>query len=255
MKMDKKIIIANWKMNPNSLKEAKTIFNDIKVVASKLQSIQTVICPPFLYLNELTKSYKGHRIKFGAQNIFWEEKGSYTGEISPIMLKNLKTEYVIIGHSERRSLGETDSDINKKIKIALKNDLKVVLCIGEKERDEEGVYLEFLENQIKNALNRVPKESLGKILIAYEPIWAIGAESKETATPLDVYEIVILVRKILSKIYNREVASKIQVLYGGSVNFKNAKELVESGNVEGLLVGRESLNPEKFNKLLKAVSE
>ena len=164
------MIIANWKMNPNSLNEAKKIFNKIKIVAEKLKKVETVICPPFTYLSALRTT--------GAQDVFYEDKGAYTGEISVKMLKNLGVKYVIIGHSERREIGETDKIINKKIKTTLETGLKVVFCIGEKARDKDGQYLNFVKNQINKGLKDIPRKLFNNLIIAYEPVWAISSQKR-----------------------------------------------------------------------------
>ncbi|MFC1801940.1 triose-phosphate isomerase [Patescibacteria group bacterium] len=254
MKKDKSIVVANWKMNPQSFKEAKILFSGIKSVASKLVNIQTVICPPSVYLNEISKMYSGHRIAFGGQDCFWEEKGSFTGEVSSGMLKSSGANYVILGHSERRALGETDEQISKKVRSALDNKLKVVLCIGEKERDEDGNYLDFLKNEIEASLSLVSKNGLSNLIIAYEPIWAVGNKSYETATPNDIHEITIFIKKVLSDIYGRKDAVSVKVVYGGSANYENVYEIMVGGNVDGILVGRESLNAESFNKIISVVN-
>jgi triosephosphate isomerase len=247
----KKIIIANWKMSPDSTKEAKKIFSGIKKVASKLRNVQTVVCPPFIYLTELQKIVSGHRCVLGTQDSFWEKKGSFTGEISPTMISNLKSEYVILGHSERRALGETDEVVNKKIKACLKENLKIVLCIGEKERDNHGDYLSGIKEQIENSLAGISKSSLSKIIIAYEPLWAIGKNSQRPATPAESMEMSIFIKRVLADAFGKNNISKINILYGGSVDLKNAEVFLKEGGVNGLLVGRASLDDLKFGKILE----
>jgi len=237
-------------MNPVTLEEAKNIYKSTKNTVEKLKSVKVIVCPPFVYLSTLLKS-KTDTVSIGAQDTYFEPQGSFTGEISPLMLKDLGIEYVIVGHSEKRSRGDTDEMISKKVSVLLENGIKPILCFGEKERSEDGSHLDFLKNQIKNSLNRVPKKNINNLLIAYEPIWAIGA--KEAMLPEDIYEMSIFIKKVLSDIYGQNEAIAIPVLYGGSVNFRNASDIFTKGQVDGLLVGRESVNISGFKELLKAV--
>ncbi len=251
MKKNKLLIVGNWKMNPNNLKKAEEIFLGIKEATKNLKNTKVVICPPFVYLNDLEKKINNSKISLGAQDVFWEKGGSFTGEISPNMLK--KDSYVILGHSERRNLGETDSVISKKIFSAIKANLNVILCIGEKERDAHGEYLLDLRKQILNSIGKLSKIKISKLIIAYEPIWAIGKGENEAMLPEDIHEITIFIKKVLIDISSTKTAFSIPILYGGSVTHNNAKEIITLGEVQGLLVGRESLNPKKFGELLKNV--
>lgn len=250
----KKIIIANWKMNPFSAKEAMGILNGVKKTVAKLKKTQVVICPPFVYFNDVRKSIgKSVNLFLGAQNSFWEIEGAFTGEVSPEMIKNYGAAYVILGHSERRSLGETDEIVSKKTIACLKTGLKVILCIGEKIRDDQGDYLVFLREEIRSSLNKVQKKFLRNLIIAYEPIWAIGKKDADAMLPADIRETVIYVKKTLSEIYGQETAVTVPILYGGSVGGKNAEEIIKDGGVNGLLVGHQSLKPENFNEILRSV--
>ncbi len=251
MSKNKKLIIANWKLNPNSLKEAKKLFSDIKKTASKTSKIQTVICPPFVYINELNKMYSGHRIEIGAQNVFWENKGKYTGEISPSALKSVGAKYVIVGHSEARALGESNADVNKKVNIVLKTGLKVVLCIGESKRDSQALYLKFLKEELESALSDVPKNHLKNLIITYEPIWAIGKTADDAVSPHQMYEMYIFIKKILTELYGKFSASNVPIIYGGSAEPGNVEELLTQGEVDGFLVGHASLEAQQFNEILK----
>lgn len=249
---EKKIIVGNWKMNPSTLAEARRIFGLAKRTAPKIRRAEAVICPPFLYLPALAKLAKNARnISLGVQNLFWETAGSYTGEISPAMVLNLGVRYAIIGHSERRMLGETDLMVSKKATLALKLGLRAIVCIGESTRDEKGEYLGFLKNQIKNSLQGIAGKLLENLIIAYEPVWAIGG--REAMKPDQVEELGIFIRKTLSDIYNQEEAMKMPILYGGSVDAKNAEAIVYQGNVQGLLIGRQSLEPESFRAILEVM--
>lgn len=248
---DKKIIIGNWKMAPVATKDAKATFGAIKKTASSLRNVQTVICPPYIYINELKKMTSGHRCVIGAQNSFWNEEQVNTGEVSPLMLKNIGIQYVILGHSERRAFGETNELINKKVKACLKNDLIVVLCVGEFERDEHGEYTRFIKNELMESLSGVKKKYLKNIIIAYEPIWAIGKKAKCSASAEDSLEVSILIKKILYDKFGKDAAINVPVLYGGSVNPKNTENFLLDGGVDGLLVGRASLDAKKFSEILK----
>jgi triosephosphate isomerase len=254
-KQKKQLIVGNWKMNPWKIEDARKIFDEIKKEAGKLSRVQTVVCPPFVFLSDLVKKISGHRCAVGAQDMFFEKDGAYTGEVSPRMLSSLGAKYVIIGHSERRAMGETDETVNKKVLAALKMGLVVVLCVGEKERSAEGAYFQFIKNQIEIALGNVPKRLLANIVIAYEPVWAIGKNATGVIAPPDLLEMSIFMRKTLSDIFGRTPAQEIPFLYGGSVDEKNAEAFLKEGEVDGLLVGRVSLNPKKFITILKTAEK
>lgn len=247
----KQLIIGNWKMNPWKTEDARKIFDGIKKEAGKLARVQTVACPPFVFLSDLSKKASGHRCVLGAQDIFFEMEGAYTGEVSPLMLSALGVKYAIIGHSERRALGETDEMVNKKVLAALKMGLMVVLCVGEKARDAGSEYFQFIKSQIEAALEKVPKRLLPNVVVAYEPVWAIGAKATSAATPADLVEMAIFIRKTISDMFDRTSAQAIPVLYGGSVDEKNAESFLKEGEADGLLVGRASLDAGKFITILK----
>ncbi|MCR4334588.1 MAG: triose-phosphate isomerase [Patescibacteria group bacterium] len=253
LKKSQKIIVGNWKMNPSSAEEARRIFLSAKKQALKLKNIFIVVCPPFIYLQQCKKLFIGDYIALGGQNICKEHSGSFTGEISVNMLKNIGAEYCIIGHSERRAMGETNEIVALKNRVALSAGLKVVLCVGEKERDINVAYLDFLKNQIKESLYKVERKYIKDIIIAYEPIWAIG--SKEAMTPSDIYEMTIFIKKTLSDIYGQEEALKVRVIYGGAVTFRNAEDIIVEGKVDGLLVGHESVNQDGFRRIVKTINE
>lgn len=241
-------------MNPFSAKEAENILNGVKKTIAKLKKTQVVICPPFVYFNNIQKKIgKSANLFLGAQNAFWENEGAFTGEISPEMIKNYSGSYVILGHSERRALGETDEMVSKKAVNCLKAGLKIIVCIGEKIRDEQGDYLVFLRDEIRNSLDKVQKRFLQNLIIAYEPIWAIGKKDTDAMLPADIREVAIYIKKILSEIYSQESGITVPILYGGSVGGKNAREIIKDGGVDGLLVGHQSLKPENFNEILKSV--
>ncbi|MAE43052.1 triose-phosphate isomerase [Candidatus Woesearchaeota archaeon] len=241
----KTLIAANWKMN-KTIKETVSFINDFKNLIKKIKNVEIVICPPFTSLNESSKLLKSSNIRLGAQNIHYENKGAFTGEISPVMIKEL-AEYVVLGHSERRQyFNETNQLINKKIKAALKNKLKVILCIGETlQQRESNKTTDIIENQIKNCLKDI--NEMKNIAIAYEPIWAIG--TGKTASPEQAEETHKFIRQLLKKLYNENISNNARIIYGGSVNEKNAKALLKMKNIDGALVGGASLEPETFSKI------
>ncbi len=250
-------------MNPQTLREAKGLFNLVKRGVRNIERAEIVICPPFLYLLNLSRFKRENLnlksdnldLKLGAQNIFWEKKGAYTGEISPLMLKDAGCKYVIVGHSERRKyFGETDEIINKKLKAVFEAGLIPILCIGEtEEQKNKGETRNVLKKQIKTALKRVSsyKLQVSGFCIAYEPIWAIG--SGNSCEPKEAQKIRILIEKIISKIYSPKIAGRIRLLYGGSVNSKNAKSYIKEAGLDGLLVGGASLEPKEFIKVVKNI--
>ncbi len=244
--------MANWKMNPETSAEAREIFLATQSASKNLKKIQVVVCPPYIYLQDL-ETFKEKHVKLGAQDVFSAQAGAFTGEISPRMLKREGEEYVIVGHSERRELGETDLLVSEKAVAALKAGLHVVLCVGEKARDPHGDYLMDLREQVIGSLQKVPKRLLAKLIVAYEPIWAIGKGEDSALKPVDLHETSIFIKKALTEMYGRELAMSVPILYGGAVNYKNAKELVTSGEVQGLLVGHESLNEKRFASLLESI--
>ena len=243
-----KIVIANWKMNPVGEKEAEKIFSNIIKNIKKIKKTEVVICPPFVYLGNLRKF--GKKIMLGAQNTFYEESGAHTGEISADMLDNLGTKYVILGHSERRAKGENNEEVNKKIKCVLDSGLIPIVCIGEKERDEKHEYLNFVKKQTEECLNGVSKNSISKVIIVYEPVWAISANKIREAIPEEFREMAIFIRKILNDKFGAKMIKKIKIVYGGSVNPKNALGFLSEGKADGLLVGRDSLDPKKFVEII-----
>lgn len=241
-------------MFPADEKVAREKFVAIKKTAGTLRNVQTVICPPFVYASELKKLATGHRCAVGAQNAWYENEGAYTGEVSPAMIASTGLSYVILGHSERRALGETDDLINKKIVAVTKAKLIAVLCVGEHERDPDGEYLKHIAAQIKVALKGIQKKDLSNIVIAYEPIWAIGKHAIRVASPEDALEVSILIKKTLVGLYGNDGANVV-ILYGGSVDASNAWEFLIKSHVQGLLVGRASLDPKVFGEILKSADK
>lgn len=244
------LVVANWKMNPTTVGAAKRLFSAIKRGVARVDRIRVVVAPPAVYIFELDR-LKGtsKRVALGAQNVYWEKSGAHTGELSVPMLKDLGVSYVIVGHSERRAKGASDEAVNKSTKAVLSGGMTPIVCVGEKKRDTGGNYLSFVERQIRVALSGIPKTKLASVVIAYEPIWAIG--TGETATPADVHEMKLFIQKVLTRIYGRSYAYKIRILYGGSVYAKNAEELLTEGNADGFLIGGSSLKPEEFVEIMQ----
>jgi triosephosphate isomerase (TIM) len=247
------LVVANWKMSPETLGDAKKVFNGARISAKGLKNTDVVICPPFPFLQPLSKLNYPKNMFLGSQNIFSETKGAFTGEVSVEMIKDLGAKFVITGHSERRAMGESNEIVRKKMQIAFDADLTPILCIGEKDRNHEGTHLEFIRNQIKECLTGLSKKNLIGIIIAYEPIWAIGRSYKEAMSPTDIHETVLFIKKIIGEFFGRDIAAGCKILYGGSVEAENANAIVEYGNADGFLVGHASLNPLQFSSILKAV--
>ncbi len=253
--MIKKIVIANWKMNPKSPQDAKRLFQAVEKGVHGIKNVDVVIAPPFVYLPLLVAGSRKPVAALAAQDLFWEEKGAYTGEVSGAMLKAIGVGYVVIGHSERRMhLGETDEMINKKIKAALKASITPIVCIGERERNHFEDTLLFLKEQLKKDFAGIKPEAAKKVIVAYEPIWAIGTGKAEN--PDDAQKIAVYIRRVLQELLNPKAASAIRIIYGGSVNAKNASSFVGGGvrGMEGLLVGGASLKADEFVKIVRSVA-
>jgi triosephosphate isomerase len=248
-----KIVVANWKMNPHLQKDAETLFKNTIKEIKNAKNNKIIICPPFPFLFIAQKS-KNKKIILGAQNCSKEIDGSHTGQVSVEMLKSMKVNYVIVGHSENRTLGEDNKIINKKILNLFKFKISPILCIGETYRDKDGVYLSFIEEQIKVCLSGVSFTQIKNIIIAYEPVWAIGVNATREATKEEFMEIKIFIKKVISDLYDAKIAHSIPILYGGSVNPDNAKSFVQEGRADGLLVGRDSINYKKFGAILSTLN-
>ena len=250
LNMRKKIIIGNWKMNPATIKEAEKLLVDISKNISGLKKTEVVACPPVVYLERLKKISK--KISLGAQDAFAGGVGAFTGEISAKMLSNLGVKYVILGHSERRALGEANAEVNKKIKGALEGGLLPILCVGESTRDENHEYFNFVKKQIEECLNGVTKILIPKIIVAYEPVWAISTSANHKESNPEIFrEMSIYIKKVLSDKFGGEVAEKVKIIYGGSASPANAYGFLKEGGVEGLLPGRDSLDAKKFVEIIK----
>lgn len=241
---------GNWKMNKTT-GEAIDLVRELKVAISGIKGVEVAVAPPFTALYAVCKELEGSSIRLAAQNLYWEEKGAFTGEVSPLMLKEVGCHYVIIGHSERRQFfGETDETVNRRIKAALAQGLKIIFCIGEtlKER-EEGKTFSVIERQVEGGLKNLSDKEIKNMVIAYEPVWAIG--TGKTATPGQAEEVHRFIRGKIEKLYSREVSEEIRIQYGGSVTPENIKGLMEQANIDGALVGGASLKAESFSKIVR----
>jgi triosephosphate isomerase len=244
------IIAGNWKMYKTE-SEAVDLASDLRQSLKDVSGVKVLICPPFTSLSSVGKVIEGSNISLGGQNMHWEEKGAYTGEISPTMLLTAGCEYVIIGHSERRALfSETDNSVNLKTKSSLKFGLSPIICVGERlEQREANETKEVVEHQVKGAFRDLNSEDAAKTVVAYEPVWAIG--TGKTATPEQANEVHLFIRELLSSEFGKQCAEKINILYGGSVKPENSGELLGMPEIDGALVGGASLSAESFERIVR----
>ena len=248
--MRKKIVAGNWKMNKTNSEAVKTV-TELKEIVKGLNGAEIVVATPFTAISDVAKAVAGTNIKVAAQNMHWEEKGAFTGEIAPCMLKELGVEYVILGHSERREyFGETNEIVNKKVKAALKNGITPILCVGEKLADREAGNTEnVVKDHTVGGMKDLTKEEAAKVVIAYEPVWAIG--TGKTASPEQAEEVHLFIRNLLTEMYDAATAEKIVIQYGGSMNAANSKDLLAKPNIDGGLIGGASLVPADFSVIVK----
>jgi len=249
----KKLIAGNWKMNKTSA-DAAALAHDLVVAIGSQPDVEVVICPPFTAIEAVAKSIDGSLIKLGAQNMHFEPSGAFTGEVSAPMLRALFATHVILGHSERRTLfGETDELVNKKVLAALKNQLRPILCVGESLAEREaGSTLKVVQTQTERALEGVAKDQASSIVVAYEPVWAIGT-GKVAATE-QAQEVHAFIRGLLTKLYGEPVSQRVRILYGGSMKPANAAELLAQSDIDGGLIGGASLEARSFVELIKAAA-
>ena len=250
----KTIIAGNWKMN-KTLTDTRAFAEELKPLLGKPKWCEVVLCVPAVNISAALRLFKDTRVAIGAQNMHYEESGAYTGEVSAEMLKDLGVKYVIIGHSERRQYyNETDMTVNKKVLAALEAGLYPIVCVGESlEQRELGVTMELIAYQVKAALANVPAEQMRHIVIAYEPIWAIG--TGKTATAEQANEVCEAIRTVIRKLYGARVARAVTIQYGGSMNAKNAAELLAQPDVDGGLIGGASLKPADFMEIVNAANQ
>lgn len=251
--MRKKLIAGNWKMNKTSLYSSELINGIAENIPDEIYvKVDVVVCPPFTSLAIVGELLKNKKIKLGAQNIHQKDEGAYTGEVSAPMIKDLNCDFVILGHSERRQyFGETNHLINAKVKNALKNGLTPILCVGETlEERENNIHKKLVDEQITLCLKDLTKENMINVVIAYEPVWAIG--TGKTATPEQANEMHILIREALENLFGKETAENTRILYGGSMNDKNSAELLAKPDIDGGLIGGASLKAESFIQIVKS---
>ena len=250
----KTVIAGNWKMNMTAT-ETKKFAEEMKKIMPRAKWCETVVCVPYVNIPAALKAFKDMRVSVGAENLYYEPNGAFTGEVSAEMLKDLGVKYVIIGHSERRQyFGETDIIVNKKVHAALEAGLHPIICVGESlEQREMGVTMELIALQVKSALAGVAAEKLRKCVIAYEPIWAIG--TGKTATAEQAGEVCTEIRAVIRALYGARVARSITIQYGGSMNPKNAAELLAQGDVDGGLIGGAALKADQFVEIINAANQ
>ena len=250
----KTIIAGNWKMNKTA-SETKKFAEELKAIMPRAKWCETVVCVPYVNIPAALKAFKDMRVSIGAENLYYEPSGAFTGEVSAEMLKDLGVKYVIIGHSERRQyFGETDIIVNKKVHAALEAGMHPIICVGESlEQREMDVTMELIALQVKSALAGVSAEKVRKCVIAYEPIWAIG--TGKTATAEQAGEVCTAIRAVIRGLYGARVARSITIQYGGSMNPKNAAELLAQGDVDGGLIGGAALKPDQFAQIINAANQ
>ena len=251
--MTKPILVANWKNKPASLREASLLLSGLSRRSRLYRQILTFIAPAYTYFESVTKRAEGFS-SLASQDISILPEGTHTGSITPDILKSFGVRMAIIGHSERRAMGETNEIISKKIKTALKAGITPLVCVGEIARDSEGEYLEFLRNQIKFSLEGIKrKDEAPKLIIAYEPIWAIGKKAKNAVSPEDLAQMVVFIKRVLVDLFGRDTAERIPIIYGGSVESNNVSKLIEQTNIKGFLVGHASLDTKEFAEIAEAL--
>ncbi len=251
-----RLIVANWKMNPATPDEAHMIAKDIRKRARSFGRSRIVICPPFLFLEGVSHAIaRARKMALGAQDVFVGAGAAHTGEIGPDMLKKSGAKYVIIGHSEKRAAGDTDDIVKTKLLGALLAGLSPILCIGEAVRNDHGDHYKEIRRELLAAIEKLPKKLAKKLIIAYEPVWAIGKSEKDAMQPAALREMAIFIRKILHDVFGKANADSVPILYGGSVTKGNGESIVKDGNVDGLLVGRESLHAESFADLAAEIGK
>ena len=247
------VIAGNWKMNKTT-KEVEAFVEAVKTVHTNEQT-EAIVCAPFPYLASLVEKAKGSNVKISAQNMHFEDKGAFTGEVSPVMLKDIGVSHVVLGHSERREyFAETDETVNKKVHAAFNHDLTPIVCVGESlEQREANETMDHVETQVKKAIEGLSAEQVAKTIIAYEPIWAIG--TGKTASNEQANEVCSHIRNVIKHVVSEDVAEQVVIQYGGSVNPENIGDLLAQSDIDGGLVGGASLEPESFLKLVEAGSK
>ena len=246
----KAIVVANWKMNPATWREAKKLFEATRKAADKAKHITIVVCPPAIYLRDLKTHFKSKRIAFGLQNAHEEAIGAHTGEISIAQGKDAGAQYVIVGHAERRAQGETNEDTGRKVAAVLAETVVPVLCVGESERTHTGEHFALVKEQVRAGFTNVQAAKVKNVVVVYEPLWTIG--KNVPMSPHEMHEMAIFIRKSIVE-YKGETAMNVRILYGGSIDEQNAGVMLREAEISGLLVGRASEDPTKVAALLQAI--
>ncbi len=262
MHKNKKLLIAaNWKMTPATVSEARKkafLFREIAkryMRAPKAKaSLQVLVCPPFPFISELKAAFKGSPALVGAQDVSEFDGGSKTGEVASTMLQSLGVSHVVVGHSERRAAGDTDERVSIKLGQIIRTNTHAILCIGEDKRDEEGEYLNAIKAQLKASLARLSNTDFSRVVIAYEPVWAIGRTDNVALSGHDLHQMVIYIRKMLRDLYNDSIATSMKILYGGSVTPENAEDIIWNGEVDGLLIGRAGFDPKTYEEICRIIA-
>ena len=251
--MRRKIIAGNWKLN-NIVRDSLVLVESLKPELTLVNDVEIVVCPVYTALESVGKALEDSNIKLGAQDMYWEDQGAFTGEVSGMMLKDVGCKYAIIGHSERRQyFNETNESVNKKVKAALKWEIKPIMCVGETlEQREDGSTFDVIKDHVENGIAGLTEKEMLDVVIAYEPVWAIG--TGKNATPQQAQEVHAYIRDLLKKQYGSAVSEEIIIQYGGSVKPENAAELMAQNDIDGALVGGASLKVDLFTKIVKAAS-
>lgn len=247
----KAIVVANWKMNPATMREAKRLFDATRTAAESAKNVTLIAAPPVIFLRELRARYKGKRITFAVQNASAEGSGAYTGDTSLLQAKDAGAQYVIVGHSEQRAKGETNEAAGKVVAAALVSGLTPVLCVGERERSASGEHFNVVKEQLRAAFTDVEPGKVTKVLVAYEPVWAIGGE--KTMNPRDMHEMTIFIRKTIVGMKG-EAGMNVKILYGGATTESNALPMLEESGVQGFIVGHVSIDAFRFAALISSLS-
>ncbi len=250
--MKKRLVVGNWKMYIESPEEARALALGLRRKVRGLSGVEVWLAPPTLFVADVAKVLDSSPIQVGAQDVAPFTSVPHTGAVSAKMLKNTGALFTIIGHSERRAQGESDEEVRGALERAIEAGLAPILCIGETEREKDGAHVEILERQLSSALNKLPPASLKKLVIAYEPVWAIGKHSMNAIGPADLEEMVIFIKKVLTELTDRTHALKVPILYGGSVEVENAAPLLAEGGINGFLVGHASTKLETFLPIIQA---
>ncbi len=247
------MVVGNWKMYVNTLAEGKKILKEIDKKFPRGVKNDVVICPPNALAVALRAGYGGKRIAFGGQDVFWEKEGAFTGMVSPKSLASSGLTYVMVGHAERREFGDSNEVVAKKLAAAYEAGLHPILCVGEKERDEDGGHFTELAKEVTQSVARLDASSASRLTIAYEPVWAIGAP--EAPAPRIAEEAIVYIRKTLADLWGRERALKVRIIYGGAVDSISAPKFAAHRGIQGVLLGRASVNAEEFTAVVKAFSQ